>query len=173
MFDEATYKFDYDGNWDKTITSIRTNDEEYTYRSYRWYYYINGDSNKVHINAHNITIRLNYLPALYIDDQVMENGSLVPTFRDGQVHSDVVSYVWEKCDSRGGTYSPVARENTVGTSYNMEKNGSALYPALDDGARQWYRVSACDAEGNVLYTSAPYQVLYFDSLQNGGFETPI
>lgn len=147
-YTQATYKYDDESDWSKTISSIRTNNQTHLSRyNYRWYYYINGSDTGVHFDGNHITIRLNYQPALYIDDQVMENGSLVPTFRDGQVHSNVVSYVWEKCDSRGGTYSPVARENTVGTSYNMEENGSALYPALDDGARQYGDGIRCEHPG--------------------------
>lgn len=164
------------GEWQSNFTSIRAEREAVYAYNYWWNWYFNGsNSDSLHVSEYPVTIRLNYTPDFYITDEIMQNGSLVPTFREEIPSSNVEHvdhYVWEKCETQNGDYTSIERRNTVGTSYNMEPDGTKLYPALDDGARQWYRVSACDAEGNVLYTSAPYQVLYFDSLQNGGFETP-
>ena len=36
-----------------------------------------------------------------------------------------------------------------------------------------YKVTACDAAGDAIGVSDPFQVTYYDQLMNGGFETPV
>ena len=111
---------------------------------------------------------------LYIDDQIIENGTIVPTFADPESDAakSAVSYKWYKCSEENGQYSETTRHKVTLDSYNMTENGDALYPSLDEGARQWYYVKAFDANGNEVATSDSFQVPLYDALQNGSFETP-
>lgn len=107
---------------------------------------------------------------LTIEDKIMEDGTLAASY-SGDTEA-VSEYVWYRSDTLDGEYTPVTRIRYENDRSNLSDNGDALYPAFDEGARKWYKVTALDSEGNEITTSGPVQVSYYDSLQNGGFEIP-
>lgn len=109
---------------------------------------------------------------LEIEDNIIENGTLNAVFK-GLSEDDLegVTYVWSRSDKEDGTYTDVEKINYQGGASNLSEDGSALYPSYDEGARKWYKVKAVFPDGNEV-VSEPFQVPYFDELQNGSFETP-
>ncbi len=68
----------------------------------------------------------------------------------------------------------VSRKKVTGDSYNMAEDGSWVNVTLDKGAQKTYTVKITAANGNVvLQTASGVKVDYYDSLQNGSFETPV
>lgn len=68
----------------------------------------------------------------------------------------------------------VSRKKVIGDSYNMAEDGSWVNVTLDKGAQKTYTVKITAANGNVvLQTASGVKVDYYDSLQNGSFETPV
>ena len=106
--------------------------------------------------------------SLNIVDNIIEDGSLTSEIT-GDYGSEISRYEWYSSDSENGNYTLVEKKNFRGGKTNISDDGTKLYPAFDDGAQKWYRVKVTYADG-VTVKSAPYQVPYFDSLQNGGFE---
>lgn len=109
---------------------------------------------------------------LEIKDNIIENGTLDAVFK-GLSEDDLegVTYVWSRSDKEDGTYTDVEKINYQGGASNLSEDGSALYPSYDEGARKWYKVKAVFPDGSEV-VSEPFQVPYFDELQNGSFETP-
>lgn len=109
---------------------------------------------------------------LEIEDNIIENGTLNAVFK-GLSEDDLegVTYVWSRSDEEDGAYTEVEKKNYQGGVSNLSEDGSELYPAYDEGARKWYKVKATLADGTVI-ESKPFQVPYFNELQNGSFETP-
>ncbi len=109
---------------------------------------------------------------LEIEDNIIENGTLDAVFK-GLSEDDLegVTYVWSRRDKEDGTYTDVEKINYQGGASNLSEDGSALYPSYDEGARKWYKVKAVFPDGSEV-VSEPFQVPYFDELQNGSFETP-
>ncbi|MBS6195092.1 MAG: Cna B-type domain-containing protein [Clostridiales bacterium] len=105
-----------------------------------------------------------------IVDNIITDGSLKAQNKQAD-KVEGATYQWQKCDSKDGSYTNVEKQNFQNGSSNLSEDGSQLYPAYDKGARYWYKVTVTYKDGTVA-TSAPYQVPYFDELQNGGFETP-
>lgn len=144
---------------------------------YKWSYTINDEFSQ----ETPPTIRLYYKKDLlsssnlYIDDQVVLKGKMVPTFKDPSTDNaqKAVNYKWYKSNDENGAYTEVVRKKVTLDSYNVTETGDALYPSYDEGAQQWYYVEAYDAEGNKLETSDPFQVPFYDELQNGSFEKPV
>lgn len=67
----------------------------------------------------------------------------------------------------------VSRKKVTGDSYNTAEDGSWVNVTLDNGAQKTYTVKITDVNGNVvLQTASGVKVDYYDSLQNGSFETP-
>lgn len=109
---------------------------------------------------------------LEIKDNIIENGTLDAVFK-GLSEDDLegVTYVWSRSDKEDGTYTDVEKINYQGGASNLSEDGSALYPSYDEGARKWYKVKAVFPDGSED-VSEPFQVPYFDELQNGSFEKP-
>ncbi|HIW43395.1 MAG TPA: Cna B-type domain-containing protein, partial [Candidatus Mediterraneibacter vanvlietii] len=101
-----------------------------------------------------------------ISDNIMDEGVLQAEY------SGTGSYKWLRSDDQNGNYEEVSKVYFEDGTSNISEDGSALYPALDKGARKWYKVQIIDGE-KILAESQPIQVEYFDSLQNGSFETPV
>lgn len=111
----------------------------------------------------------NYTPSeLSINNNIIEEGTLDAVYAGEQ---KVTSYQWYKSDSRDGEFALVERVNYQNGASNLSDNGDALYPAYDEGARKWYYVEATLEDGTKIQ-SAPFQVPYYDELQNGSFENP-
>lgn len=84
-----------------------------------------------------------------------------------------------------GTYTKVEKKNFVqtqsstGRASNLsgeENKSNKLYPAYDtegssSDVRKWYQVKVTLNDGTVIW-SDPYQVPYYNKLENGSFETP-
>ena len=94
-----------------------------------------------------------------ITDTIFENGSLTATLKDQD--ADVVSYTW---------YRATNTETDAGYEVVKGETENTLFVARD-GARRYYYVEATLSDGKIL-KSAPFQVTYYDALQNGSFENP-
>lgn len=105
---------------------------------------------------------------LFIKDNIMEEGTLQAIYTG---EGTVTSYTWSKCSEESGAYTDVEKINYEGGASNLSENSSALYPAYDEGARQWYKVKVTLENGQTI-ESAAFQVPYYDELQNGSFEIP-
>lgn len=106
--------------------------------------------------------------SLNIVDNIIEDGSLTSEI-SGTYVSEISGYEWYSSDSENGTYTLIEKKNFRGGKTNISDDGTKLYPAFDDGAQKWYKVKVTYTDGATV-ESTPYQVPYFDSLQNGGFE---
>ena len=112
-----------------------------------------------------------------IMDKIADDGSLEAKYtpENDDTQTTVTSYEWYKSDSKDGNYTKVEKINyQAGTSTvsNISDDGTKLYPAYDDGARKWYKVKVTLSD-NIEVESSPYQVAYYNQLQNGSFEKPI
>ena len=105
---------------------------------------------------------------LFIEDNIMKEGTFQAVYNG---EDKVTGYTWSKCGEESGIYADVEKVNYEGGASNLSDDGSALYPAYDKGARQWYKVKATLENGKTI-ESAAVQVPYYDELQNGSFETP-
>ena len=109
------------------------------------------------------------LGTVEIQDNLIESGSFQAIVPDS-IKSSVTGYKWYKSSEKDGPYTLVEKKNFENGKSNISEKEDQLFPAYDNGARQWYKVSA------ILYGSAesevsePKQVEYYDALQNGGFE---
>lgn len=109
---------------------------------------------------------------LYIVNDIADTGKLKAeyTAEDGST-TTIVSTKWYRSDSENGTYTEVEKINYQGDKTNLSADGMNLYPAFDDGARKWYKVKVTLSDGTEV-EAAPVQVVYYNQLQNGSFETP-
>lgn len=135
-----------------------------------WTYLDNDDDN------YNIYLVYKILPGVLIMDKIADDGSLEAKYtpENDDTQTTVASYEWYKSDSKDGTYTKVEKVNyQAGTSIvsNISDDGAKLYPAYDDGARKWYKVKVTLSDNTEVYSS-PYQVAYYNQLQNGSFEEP-
>lgn len=111
---------------------------------------------------------------LRIVDNLIEYGTFdaVYSSEDGK---QPVEYKWYRSKDENGEYVPVEKKNFQGGASNLTENGAGLYPAYDKDEdthiRYWYKVEAILDDGTAV-RSKPYQVPYYDELQNGSFETP-
>ena len=96
---------------------------------------------------------------LSITDDIFNSGSLKAVLADSDI--EVVSYTWFRSQQpeQNGEYQVVDGQT-----------GDSIYVAAD-GARHYYYVTATLADGTSLI-SDPFQVPYYDELQNGSFENP-
>ena len=107
-----------------------------------------------------------------IEDQIIEDGSLTAVYSGA---GDKSEYQWKRCDTFDGTYEEVeskAFNNNGEVITSISENGRKLYPALDEGARMWYKVEITLGNGTKI-ESSPLRVRYYDRLENGGFENPV
>ena len=122
-----------------------------------------------------------------IADNISTNGTLDV---DCSI-ANVDHYVWYRGETwtEVGSAEGIDPQRVSGNEYNVDpgddgREGDWLNAALDrqlmedanpnlnDSMRYCYKVSAVDAEGNIL-GSAYYQVPYYFQLQNGSFENPV
>lgn len=108
--------------------------------------------------------------AIKIVDNIIEDGSLTADLKE-ENPPEGITYQWSKADEKNGTYTEVEKKNFNNGESNLSEDGSKLYPAYDKGARKWYKVKVTYPDGAEA-ESAPFQVPYYDELQNGGFEIP-
>lgn len=142
----------------------------YSLNKNNWFY-LNNDDN------YNVYFVYDIEPGVLIMDKIADDGSLEAkyTSENDDTQTTVASYEWYKSDSKDGTYTKVEKINyQAGTSTvsNISDDGAKLYPAYD-GARKWYKVKVTlsDNDNTEVYSS-PYQVAYYNQLQNGSFEEP-
>lgn len=122
-----------------------------------------------------------------IQDKVAENGYLfLPKPKDIQAGS-LVTYKWYRntTDVQTNTekFEYVPRTKVTGSSYSIESDdsGTRLYPALDMGVteaykmnekvRYWYKVEVY-VNHQLFMTTEPIHNMYYACLQNGSFEYP-
>ena len=148
--------------------SIRYIYQSGDYGSYR--YYFNGTAVD---NVSSVSIELTYRPAqdVRIQDALKTSGTLTVNNVEG-----AVSYKWER-SADGTNWEEVVRTKVSGDQYNLNQDGTALYVAMDYHLKRTeslyaYKVTACDAAGDAIGVSDPFQVTYYDQLMNGGFEEP-
>lgn len=119
---------------------------------------------------------------LSIKDMIVEDGSLTVKASEGTIPEDAeeAEYIWYKGDKPDGTkeeqkYSIVKVQSFENGKSNISEDAEKLYPAYDNGARCWYQAElkykTNDGTEHRI-KSEPYQVPYYDEVQNGGFETP-
>lgn len=105
-----------------------------------------------------------------IVDNIIEDGSLTADLKE-ENPPEGITYQWSKSNDKNGPYTEVEKKNFNNGESNLSEDGSKLYPAYDKGARKWYKVKVT-YPGGTEAESAPFQVPYYDELQNGGFEIP-
>ena len=150
----------------------------YNYRN-RWMYNTVRAIDEWNVFDNTQTIYLVYqkLSGIQITDDIVNSGALKAEYitEEGQTAPTITSYTWYRSDSKEGTYTEVEKVNyqasatTIKT--NLSEDGTELYPAYDEGARKWYKVVVTLEDGTES-VSAPFQVTYYNQLQNGSFETP-
>lgn len=96
---------------------------------------------------------------IYVQDNIAKNGTL--QVKD---YSSAKKYVWEKSVD-GENWVTVAEKKYDLTV--LSNNGATVNVAYDQGGGYYYRVKE---EGGVW--SQPYQVQYYNNVQNGDFEYP-
>lgn len=165
------------------ITEIKVEEESGYWNwnlNYYWYYKTKADSdNWENTNSSKIDIYLVYeeISGLYIEDNIVDAGALTAKYmtNTGTIEPTVNSYEWYRSDSKEGEYAKVEKVNYQASATdiksNLSDNHSQLYPAYDEGARKWYKVKAILDDGKSI-ESKPFQVNYYNQLQNGSFESP-
>ena len=146
------------------------------YGSKTYYFQATGqghDQAKKVENVKSVEIELTYGPAqdVRIHDDLRDSGKLTVNVEGA------ASYQWER-SADGTNWEVVDRTKVSGDQYNLNQDGTALYVAMDYHLMETeslyaYKVTACDATGDALGVSDPFQVTYYDQLMNGGFETPV
>lgn len=140
--------------------------------TYTWQYSSDGN-NWTDLGGKKIYFVYENASGLRITDDIVNTGALKAeyTAEDGEGTASDVSYTWYRSDSEDGTYTEVEKINYQGDKTNLSADGMNLYPAFDDGARKWYKVKVTLSDGTEV-EAAPVQVVYYNQLQNGSFETP-
>lgn len=170
----------------KVLTQDKTEEIKFiSYNTYGaggrsgWFYSKDGNSWTYLNNVDNYDVYFVYdiLPGVLIMDKIATDGALEAKYKpeDETAQTTVTSYEWYKSDSKDGTYTKVEKVNyQAGTSIvsNISDDGAKLYPAYDDGARKWYKVIVTLSDNTTVVESLPYQVAYYNQLQNGSFEEP-
>ena len=113
-----------------------------------------------------------------ITDSIMTDGLLRATPDAQHDDTDDVTYKWYK-SVNNGAYTEVTQRK-VGDNYKLAEDGSTINIAYDEGALNsaanrtsvQYIVKAY-LNDELLCTSEPYSVQYWNELQNGGFEKPV
>lgn len=140
--------------------------------TYTWQYSSDGN-NWTDLGGKKIYFVYENAAGLRITDDIVNTGALKAEYavKDGEEAVSGVSYTWYRSDSEDGTYTEVEKINYQGDKTNLSADGMNLYPAFDDGARKWYKVKVTLSDGTEV-EAAPVQVVYYNQLQNGSFETP-
>ena len=107
--------------------------------------------------SETFTIQITEKKSVSIDDTILTDGSLTAVVEG----VETPTYQWYRAENpeEDGNYLPVE-----------DATESKLFVAAD-GARRYYYVEVTDENG-VKHTSEHFQVEYYDSLQNGTFESP-
>lgn len=100
-------------------------------------------------------------PDVIILDTILENGSLTAQTMSLSEGVTVQSYTWYRSAEPEANSGYIAVEGVTGDTVSV----------VTDGARHYYYVVANLSNGEAL-TSEPFQVAYYNSLQNGSFENP-
>ena len=147
------------------------------YGSKTYYFQATGQSHdqaKKVENVVSVNVELTYSLAqdVRIQDALKTSGKLTVNNVEG-----AASYKWER-SADGTNWEEVVRNKVSGDHYNLNQDGTALYVAMDyhlmgTESLYAYKVTACDAAGDAIGVSDPFQVTYYDQLMNGGFETPV
>ena len=110
---------------------------------------------------------------LRLVDDIVNTGALKAEYSVQQGNeSTITSYIWYRADKEDGAYTEVGKVNYQGGTSNLSEDGTELYPAFDNGARKWYKVKATLSNGTEV-EAGPVQVVYYNELENGSFETPV
>ena len=121
----------------------------------------------------NVKVNLVYaIDTVTIVDTIKEDGFLTATHVVGEGMN--YEYKWEVSDD-GNSWTTVERRIVTVDLYNLTEDGKSLNAAVDKGARKYYRVIVTEKSVTITpeITSSPYQIPYFDALQNGSFESPV
>ena len=161
-----------------TVTVRGAGETTITYTYYSWG---SWGSTQTHTERFTLVIHPEVLPTgpLTIEDQINQNGSLIPVLnRDvASVPADAeVTYRWYRAENNGS--APPFKECTEVTGDALDaqyapENGVNV--AVDQGGKYWYYVTATyrDTDGTErTLTSEPYWVPYSNELENGDFEQP-
>ena len=144
---------------------------------FQWMYNTVEETDKWNDFYNTQTICLVYqkLSGIQITDDIVNSGALKAQYivDEGQTAPTITSYKWYRADQKDGTYDEVKKVNYQASEIktNLSEDGKELYPAYDEGARKWYKV-VVTLENGTESVSAPFQVTYYNQLQNGSFETP-
>ena len=103
-----------------------------------------------------------------INDDIVKSGAIEAVYTP-KAEETAGEYIWFRADSKSGTYEEVEQIRYQGDKSNLSEDGQFLYPAYDTGAKKWYKVKATLSDGKTV-ESEPFQVPYYDELQNGSFE---
>lgn len=109
---------------------------------------------KVSVQALNLKVQ--------IQDDIKSTGSLKADVT-GAYDTDELSYQWYE-SSDGENWTKIEDSATVDSK-------EASYYVARNGARKYFKVQVSTADQTV--ESDAFQVSYYDSLQNGSFETPV
>ena len=136
-----------------------------------------------HTESFTLVINPEVLPAgpLTIEDQINQNGSLIPVLNreEAGVPADAeVTYRWYRAENNGST--PAATDPDLWTQVTGDALEAPYAPpngvnvAVDQGGKYWYYVTATYIADGAEQTlrSEPYWVPYSNELENGGFEDP-
>ncbi|MCL2337181.1 MAG: hypothetical protein FWC60_07145, partial [Firmicutes bacterium] len=123
-------------------------------------------------NTNQLTLTMNInVASIGIKDDIVNQG-LLTAVETSALPSPIASYTWYKSANKstnqdGSFIAPTLVDSTLALS----TDGTSVNVALDNGAQMWYEVAATLEDGTTVY-SAPYQVPYYKSIQNGSFENP-
>lgn len=113
-----------------------------------------------------------------ITDSIMTDGLLRATPDAQHDDTDDVTYKWYKSVNNGTPTEVTQRK--VGDNYKLAEDGSTINIAYDEGAlnsaanrRSVQYIVKAYLNDELLCTSEPYSVQYWNELQNGGFENPV
>ncbi|MBO5159042.1 MAG: hypothetical protein J6B94_05565 [Lachnospiraceae bacterium] len=107
---------------------------------------------------------------LYVDNQIPQNGCLVPVFRDGRDTTDI-EFVWSR-DDNVEIYDAALEEGYAvkkgAVNVSMDRGG-----VDNDGNREMKTYTVCAKKDGEEVASASFTVPYGNEVINGSFEYPI
>lgn len=119
--------------------------------------------------------------AVMITDDVINSGAIKAEIRGLEnVEEKDIHYIWYKKTGVDGEFLEVPLKQYEENMANLSADGKSLYIALDQGALNATRTSVQyqvrvykNETDELIAESEPYDVTYYDNIQNGSFETPI
>lgn len=173
----ATYTWKYSKNG-TTWTNLQDTDQIYLVYTHPAGLYIDNNI------AGDGSLTANYVTADGAANQIISNNVKTIEWYSNNTRD---GYYQKNNDGTytAGTYTKVEKKNFVQTQSNTgrasnlsgeENKSDKLYPAYDteessSAVRKWYQVKVTLNDGTVIW-SDPYQVPYYNKLENGSFETP-